>query len=180
MATDETLKKEIWRKLDSLPDEKQHEVLDFVDYLISEYSKRGRPSGYVDPLQRVAEGVRRGLRRTGASASTVSGAMKVFGAANRVASSVKEAGREFMAEATVGSPEPPPRPKRDRHPPEEREIVVDDPIESGPAAGPAGASNGEPEAPDTEPDVEVVPEETAGSDAEAAPSSDPLAAKAAE
>lgn len=117
----EILKKQVWRKLAALPEEKQYEVLDFIDFLSSEYGDRSAPRA--DAFQQFAESVQRGLRRTRASATTMKGTMKVLGAADRVLDSFREAGREFLAELEGGSPEPAPKP--DRSPPEEREIIVE-------------------------------------------------------
>lgn len=121
-GTNEILKKQVWRKLSSLPEEKQYEVLDFIDFLTSEYADRSAPRP--DAFQSFAESVQRGLRRTRASANTMKGTMKVLGAADRVLDSFREAGREFLAELEAGSPEPPPKPA-DRPPPEKREIIVE-------------------------------------------------------
>ncbi|MXX69342.1 MAG: DUF2281 domain-containing protein [Gemmatimonadales bacterium] len=117
----EILRKKIWRKLQALPEDKQYEVVDFIDYLASKYASR--PAAGADPFQHFAESVHRGLRRTRASTTAVKGTMKVLGAADRVIDSFREAGRGFLAELEAGSPEPEPR--EDRPPPETREIVVD-------------------------------------------------------
>jgi len=117
----EILKKQIWRKIDALPEEKQYEVLDFVNYLSSEYASQAAPR--TPAFQQFAESVHKQLRRTRASASTMRGTMKVLGAADRVLDSFREAGREFLAELEAGSPEP--APKREETPPEEREIIVE-------------------------------------------------------
>lgn len=117
----EILKKTIWRKLDDLPEDKQYQVLDYIDFLSSEYGTRGAPRP--PAFQQFAESVERQLRRTRVSANTMKGTMKVLGAADRVLDSFRQAGREFLAELETGRPEPPPR--REDTPPEEREIVVE-------------------------------------------------------
>ncbi len=118
----EILEKKIWRKLQALPEEKQYEVADFVDYLASKYAPKAAPAR--DPFQNFAESVQRGLRRTRASATTVKGTMKVLGAADRVLDSFRDAGRQFLAELEEGRPERMEK-KEGRPPPETREIVVD-------------------------------------------------------
>ncbi|MCG8467555.1 MAG: DUF2281 domain-containing protein [Gemmatimonadetes bacterium] len=118
----EILKKQLWRKLESLPEEKQYEVLDFVHFLTSEYSERPEPRPAA--FQQFAESVQRQLRRTRVSANTMKGTMKVLGRADRVLDSFREAGREFLAELEAGSPEPPPK-RDDEPPPEKREIIVE-------------------------------------------------------
>ncbi len=117
----EILKKQVWRKLEALPEEKVYEVLDFIDFLESEFGNRGAPRPPV--FQQFAESVQRQLRRSRAPANAMKGTMKVLGAADRVLDSFRQAGREFLAELEAGRPEPPP--KDEREPPEEREIVVE-------------------------------------------------------
>ena len=117
----EILKKQIWRKLEELPEEKVYEVLDFIEFLSSEYGDRraSEPPAF----QKIAENVQKQLRRSRVPANAVRETMKVFGAADRVLDSFRQAGREFLAELEVGQPEPPPKDEPD--PPENREIVVD-------------------------------------------------------
>lgn len=117
----EILRKKVWRKLQALPEDKQYEVIDFIDYLSSKYASRSAPGA--PPFQHFAESVHRGLRRTRASTTAVKGTMKVLGAADRVIDSFREAGRGFLSELEAGKPEP--EPKDERPPPETREIVVD-------------------------------------------------------
>jgi len=118
----EILKKQLWRKLEALPEEKQYEVMDFVNFLSSEYGDRRAPRPAA--FQQFAESVQRQLRRSRASANTVKGTMKVLGQADRVLDSFREAGREFLAELEAGNPEPPPKDDK-KPPPEEREIIVE-------------------------------------------------------
>ncbi len=118
----EILKKQLWRKVEALPEEKQYEVMDFVNFLSSEYADRRTPRPAA--FQQFAETVQRQLRRSRASANTMKGTMKVLGQADRVLDSFREAGREFLAELEVGTPEPPPK-KDDKPPAPEREIIVE-------------------------------------------------------
>ncbi|MDH3734530.1 MAG: DUF2281 domain-containing protein [Gemmatimonadota bacterium] len=118
----EILKKQIWRKLDALPEEKVYEVLDFIDFLGSEYADRTAPEAPV--FQKFAEGVQQQMRRGRMSANAVNTTMKVLGRADRVLDSFRQAGREFLAELEAGNPEPEPPPASEG-PPENREIVVE-------------------------------------------------------
>ena len=115
------LKRQIWRKLGALPEEKQHEVLDFIEFLSSDFSDGSTPS--TPMLHQFAETVQKGLRQRGVSASTMKGTMKVLGAAERVFEPFREARREFLAELEAAPPEPPH--DRDHEPPEEREVIVE-------------------------------------------------------
>lgn len=122
MAMNEILKKQIWRKLEALPEEKVYEVLDFIEFLSSEYGDRAAPEA--PPFQKFAEGFQRQMRRSRIPATAMKETMKVLGRADRVLDSFRQAGREFLAELEAGRPEPPP-PADDDKPPESREIVVE-------------------------------------------------------
>lgn len=116
----EVLKKQIWRKLEQLPEEKQFQVLDYIRFLESEYSEvASKGSGF----QRVAERVQDEMRRVKAPATAMRETMRAFGAADRVVNSFREAAKEFLAELEAGTPEPPPPTEDD--PPRQREIVVE-------------------------------------------------------
>jgi hypothetical protein len=118
----EILKKQVWRKLDALPEEKVYEVLDFIDFLSSEYADRAAPNP--PAFQKFAEGVQEQMRRGRMSANAVNTTMKVLGRADRVLDSFRQAGKEFLAELEAGTPEPAP-PEEPDNPPESREIVVE-------------------------------------------------------
>lgn len=122
MAMNEILKKQIWRKLEALPEEKVYEVLDFIEFLSSEYGDRRAPEP--PPFQKFAEGFQRQMRRSRIPATAMKETMKVLGRADRVLDSFRQAGREFLAELEAGRPEPPP-PADDDKPPDSREIVVE-------------------------------------------------------
>ncbi|MFV1985845.1 MAG: hypothetical protein ACC682_01075 [Gemmatimonadota bacterium] len=118
----EILKKQIWRKLEALPEEKVYEVLDFIDFLGSEYGDRS--AGEPPVFQKFAEGVQKQMRRGRVNATAVNTTMKVLGRADRVLDSFRQAGREFLAELEAGKAEPPP-PEEPDGPPESREIIVE-------------------------------------------------------
>ena len=117
----EILRKQIWRKLEALPEEKVYEVLDFIEFLESEYADRGAASA--PAFQKFAESFQRNLRRSRVPASAVRETMKVLGATDKVLDAFRQAGREFLAELEAGKPEPPL--KETDEPPKEREIVVE-------------------------------------------------------
>ncbi len=116
----EILKKQIWRKLEAMPEEKVYQVLDYIQYLESEYGSRDPgPRG----VQRLGELVQDQMRKHRVSAKTLKEAMRVLGSADRVLDAFRDAGREFLAELEAGRPEPPPKSKED--PPRSREIVIE-------------------------------------------------------
>lgn len=115
----EILRKQIWRKLEALPEEKVYAVADYIDFLESEY---GAPDSDARGFQRFAELFQRQARRSRIPASALRETMRVVGATDRVLEAFREAGREFLAEMEQGRPEPAPRPSR---PPRSREVVVE-------------------------------------------------------
>ncbi|MDH3296845.1 MAG: hypothetical protein OEM96_00975 [Gemmatimonadota bacterium] len=117
----EILRKEIWRKLEGLPDDKAYQVLDYINFLRSRYSET---DGTATPFQRFGELVQGTMRKGKVPARALRETMKVMGTADRVLGNLREAGREFLVELEGGRPEPSaPEPSRD--PPESREIIVE-------------------------------------------------------
>lgn len=117
----EILRKEIWRKLEGLPEEKAYQVLDYVNFLRSQYSEG---DGRATSFQRFGEVVQETMRKGRVPARAMRETMKVMSTADRVLGSVREAGREFLVELDGGRPEPGP-PASPPEPPPTREIVVE-------------------------------------------------------
>jgi hypothetical protein len=106
----EFLRKRIERKLDTLPEERVYQVLDYIEFLESKYAARApvQPS----PLQRLAETVEDTLRAGRVSASAIRGTMDAMGAAGRVMAGLAAAGKAVVDEVTgqraAPAPEAPP------------------------------------------------------------------------
>lgn len=118
----EILRKEIWRKLESLPDDKAYQVLDYINYLQSQYGAADNQSG---GFQRFGELFQETMRKRKVPATALKETMKVMGAADRVLGAFRDAGREFLVELEGGRPEPGVQDKEDT-PPRTREIAVDE------------------------------------------------------
>ena len=120
----EILRKEIWRKLDALPDEKAYQVLDFINYLRSQYGEDEAPAS---GIQRLGEVFQDTMRKRRVPASAIRETMKVMGAADRVLGHFRAAGREFLVELEGGRPEPsaPTRRNTSKEPPRSREISIE-------------------------------------------------------
>lgn len=119
-----SLRDRIVRTLESLPDERGYQLLDYVEFLESKYAERTSQSP--NALQRFAEGVEDTLRAGRVSASTIAETMglmnKAMGvlsgvaaAGKSVASDVVDAAQRNVARATterpaVVPPTPPPTP----------------------------------------------------------------------
>ncbi len=121
----EILRNEIWRKLDSLPDEKAYQVLDFINYLRSQYGEdEARASG----IQKLGEMFQDTMRKRRVPATAIRETMKVMGAADRVLGTIRAAGKEFLVELEGSSrPEPsaPTRKNGSGGPPQSREISIE-------------------------------------------------------
>lgn len=119
------LKERITRRLETLPEDKQYMVLDYVEFLESKYAQRQAPGPNV--FQRFAEGIEDTLRAGNVSASTVAEAMGFMGKAMNVLSGVAAAGKS-VADDLVG-------------------------VAKGAAAKPGAAAPAAPPAPATPPDA---------------------------
>jgi hypothetical protein len=88
----------ILRHLDTLPDEKGYQVLDFIEFLESKYAQRQAPS--LDFFQRFAEGVedtmRAGRLSTAAIAQTVGLLNRAAGVVTGVAAAGKSVASDFV------------------------------------------------------------------------------------
>src|SRR5438105_12004198 len=112
------LRERLIRKLDTLPEEKIYQILDYIDFLESKYAPK--PSTAPNPLKRFAEGIEDTLRAGKMSAGVIGGTMNVMGKAVGVVTDVANAGKSVATEivGVVSS--------------------VTSPKASGPEAAPAG------------------------------------------
>jgi hypothetical protein len=91
----DSLRQRIISKLETLPDERVYQILDYIDFLESKYATRPREAS---PLQRIAEGVEDTLRAGRVSATAVAGTMSVVNKAVGVLSDVATAGKSVATE----------------------------------------------------------------------------------
>ena len=125
------LRERLIRKLDTLPEEKIYQILDYIDFLESKYAPK--QSAAPNPLKRFAEGVEDTLRAGRMSAGVIGGTMSVMGKAVGVVTDVANAGKSVATEiagvvSSVTSPKP-------------------QPPQSGPAATPASPTSPSTDAP---------------------------------
>src|SRR5436305_15291690 len=90
------LRERLVRKLDTLPEEKIYQILDYIDFLESKYAPK--PSSSPNPLKRFAEGVEDTLRAGKMSASAIAGTMNVMNKAVGVVTDVANAGKSVASE----------------------------------------------------------------------------------
>jgi hypothetical protein len=106
------LRERLIRKLDTLPEEKIYQILDYIDFLESKYAPK--PSAAPNPLKRFAEGVEDTLRAGKMSANVIGGTMNVMNKAVGVVTDVANAGKSVATEiagvvssVTASKPQPP-------------------------------------------------------------------------
>jgi hypothetical protein len=90
------LRERLIRKLDTLPEEKIYQILDYIDFLESKYAPK--PSTAQNPLKRFAEGIEDTLRAGKMSAGVIGGTMNVMGKAVGVVTDVANAGKSVATE----------------------------------------------------------------------------------
>jgi hypothetical protein len=104
------LRERLIRKLDTLPEEKIYQILDYIDFLESKYAPK--VSTAPNPLKRFAEGVEDTLRAGKMSAGVIGGTMSVMNRAVGVVTDVANAGKSVATEiagvvSSVTSSKPP-------------------------------------------------------------------------
>ncbi|MFN9215596.1 MAG: hypothetical protein ACK6DK_13675 [Gemmatimonadota bacterium] len=98
---DTTLRDSILRALDTLPDDKGYQVLDYVSFLESRYASHAPPPDNV--FTRLASAVEDTLRASKVNATTVAQAMGMMNKAMGVLSGVAAAGQAVVSDvASVG------------------------------------------------------------------------------
>ena len=104
------MRERIVRKLESLPDERVYEILDYIDFLESKYARRAAPSS--NPIQRLAENVEDTLRAGKVSAGAIAGTMNVLSRAAGVINGVANVGKSVATDVVnvVTKPSSPPPP----------------------------------------------------------------------
>ena len=108
------LRERLIRKLDTLPEEKIYQILDYIDFLESKYAPK--LSTAPNPLKRFAEGVEDTLRAGKMSANVIGGTMNVMNKAVGVLTDVANAGKSVATEiagvassVTSSKPQQPPQ-----------------------------------------------------------------------
>jgi hypothetical protein len=105
------LRERLIRKLDTLPEEKIYQILDYIDFLESKYAPK--LSTAPNPLKRFAEGVEDTLRAGKMSANVIGGTMNVMNKAVGLVTDVANAGKSVATEvagvvSSVAAPKPQP------------------------------------------------------------------------
>lgn len=103
----DVLRDRIWRNLEALPEEKLYQVLDYIEFLTSKYSREPVRPG--SPFQKFGERLEDRLRGNRVGLDAIRSTLGVVGTADRMVSGLTEAGRTLIREvgATVAPTEAP-------------------------------------------------------------------------
>lgn len=100
---EDVLRQRLIRKIESLPEEQVYQVLDYIEFLDTKYG--GTPE-QASGLQKFAEGIQDKMRKKAMNPSTLREAFQIISTADKVLSSVSNAGKQLMDELTGGAEEP--------------------------------------------------------------------------
>ena len=109
------LRQRILRRLESLPDERAYQILDFIEFLESKYAERSAPGGI---LARITETVEDTMRAAKLPVQAISGTASVMDSAAKIMKGLAAAGQAVVDEAVratggstdAGPPAQPPAP----------------------------------------------------------------------
>jgi hypothetical protein len=102
----EHLRDRILRKLETLPDERGYQVLDFVEFLESKYAERASPTA--STFTRFTEAIEDQLRAGRVSASAIAETVGFMNRAANVLNSALETGKSMANELVSSSRSAPP------------------------------------------------------------------------
>lgn len=98
------LRQRILRRLESLPDERAYQVLDYIEFLESKYAERAAPTGL---LARITETVEDTMRAAKLPVQAISGTASVMDSASRLMKGLAAAGQAVVDEAVKAASTPP-------------------------------------------------------------------------
>lgn len=105
------LRQRILRRLETLPDERAYQILDYIEFLESKYAERATPTGI---LAKITETMEDTMRAAKIPAKAISGTAGVVDSAGRLMRGLAAAGQAVVEEAvkaaspSAGPPAPPP------------------------------------------------------------------------
>jgi hypothetical protein len=103
----EALRQRLLRALDTLPDEKGWQVLDYLEFLESRYAERARPTNLFARLSETVEDTMRAARLPAAAISNTAGLVDGAGKLMRGLAAAGEAVVEEALRAAQSAPPPP-------------------------------------------------------------------------
>lgn len=110
------LRQRILRRLETLPDERAYQILDFIEFLESKYAERSAPTGF---LARITETVEDTIRAAKLPVQAISGTASVVDSASKLMKGLAAAGQAVVDEAVKAAssqPNPPAAPGGEQSP----------------------------------------------------------------
>lgn len=101
------LRQRILRRLESLPDERAYQILDFIEFLESKYAERSAPTGI---LARITETVEDTIRAAKLPVQAISGTASVVDSASKLMKGLAAAGQAVVDEAVKAASSQPGQP----------------------------------------------------------------------
>jgi hypothetical protein len=98
------LRQRILRRLESLPDERAYQILDYIEFLESRYGERAAPTGL---LAKITETVEDTMRAAKLPVQAISGTASVVDSATRIMKGLAAAGQAVVDEAVKAASRPP-------------------------------------------------------------------------
>jgi len=99
------LRQRILRRLESLPDERAYQILDYIEFLESKYAERAAPTGI---LARITETVEDTIRAAKLPVQAISGTASVMDSASKIMKGLAAAGQAVVDEAVKAAGSQPP------------------------------------------------------------------------
>lgn len=90
------------RGLESLPEERQYQVLDYVEFLASKYARDGGGKGAASAFRRFSEKLEDRMRLNGVGMSAIRGTMGLVGTADKVMNDIADTGRSLLKDVEKG------------------------------------------------------------------------------
>lgn len=109
---EDVTRKRILRKLESLPEDRLYQVLDYIEFMEARYAAESLRKP--DPFQQFAERVEDQMRVRALAPKAMKGTMRIMSTAGRVIDGVKELGRDLTS--PPATPARPGRPASDQTP----------------------------------------------------------------
>jgi hypothetical protein len=124
MMVDRFLRRRVWRKLESLPDEQLYQVLDYIEFLEGKYAEEAPEEP--DRMQKFAEGIQDKLRARRAAPWALKGVMGALSMVDRAVGTAARTARGLADEIEkVGRKEDKELPDDDDSDDRPTKIVVD-------------------------------------------------------
>jgi hypothetical protein len=101
------LRQRLLRALETLPEERAYQVLDYIEFLESKYAERQRPTGI---LAKITETVEDTMRAGKLPIQAISGTMGVMDSATKIMKGLAAAGQAVVEEAVNIANTPPAKP----------------------------------------------------------------------